>query len=133
MRFMAKDGYSTMEMTATLFVLTVGLFGALQLFSFGLDRMRALDESSVAMQAVQNEIEVLRAAPFASLTDGEHAFVSEAPELSRLENADTRVVIAPVAGVSAALKEVTATIVWISENGRRSERTLTTLLTEKAP
>jgi len=127
-------GFTVLELTAAIFVMTVGLAGVAQLCRFGLDRMRIMEEQAIAVQAMQNEMESLRSMPFSALTDGAHSFVSTAATLERLGPlVEARVTIAPVPGVSAPLKEVTASVVWRTGNARRAERSITTLIAEKAP
>ena len=132
-RLTSSGGFSLLELTTALFILVVGLFGVFQLFHFGLDRMRTLDEAAIAVQAVQNELEVLRTTPFSSLQDGERAFAVADPALERLVRAETRVAISPAPDGIAGLKKIDVSIRWITENGRQAERSVTTLLGEKLP
>ncbi|HRI87117.1 MAG TPA: hypothetical protein PLJ47_03070 [Candidatus Hydrogenedentes bacterium] len=121
------------ELSAAIFVLTLGLLGVAKLCQFGLDRLRWLEEQSIAVQAVQNEIETLRALPFERLAAGEHDFVSVSPSLLRLSDRyEARVLISEYPH-AAQVKEVTASIIWLTENARRTERTVTTLIAEKRP
>ena len=132
MNIREERGVTIMELTAALFVVVVGLFGALQLFRFGIDRMQTMHEATVALQAVQNEVELLRSMQYTSLQDGTHAFASN-PELGNLLiNVQPRVEISPVEGV-ASYKQVHVSLAWTTENGRRAERAVTTYIAEFAP
>ena len=73
-----QSGVTLLELTAALFVLTVGMFGVIQMYHFGLDKMHALNESAVAMEAIQNEVETMRSLPYSELRNNNRAlFVSE--------------------------------------------------------
>jgi Tfp pilus assembly protein PilV len=125
---------SLIELTAALFVLTVGMFGVIQMYHFGLDKMHALNETTIAIHAIQNEIETLRSQPFSELHNTDKAqFVSETPALSRLVNAEPNVTITDYGEASKRLKHVTVSIRWIGENGRTIQKTATTLITDKKP
>ena len=127
-----QSGVTLLELTAALFVLTVGMFGVIRMYHFGLNKMHALNESAVAMRAIQNEVETLRSMPFSELrdTDRDH-FVSDTPALSRLVNASPSVTVNDFPRGPKRLKEVTVSIRWTGENGRTIEKKLTTLIGDK--
>ena len=127
-----QSGVTLLELIAALFVLTVGMFGVIQMYHYGLGKMHALNESAVAMEAVQNEIETLRSLPYSQLrnTDSGH-FVSETPALARLVNATPRVRINDSSQGAKRLKEVTVSIKWTGENGRTIEKKVTTLIRDR--
>ena len=129
----ANAGFTVLELTTALFILVVGIFGAVQLFHFGLAKLHTLDEAAIAGQVLQNELETLRAAPFGALEYGERAFAATAPELDQLHLADTKTTIAPGPDGIAGLKRIDLSVRWITENGRRAERSVTTLIGESAP
>jgi len=129
-----QSGMSLIELTAALFVLTVGMFGVIQMYHFGLNKMHALNETTVAMHAIQNEIETLRSLPFPELHNTDKgSFVSETPELSRLVNAKPNVTITDYAEASKRLKHITVSITWTGENGRTIQKSVTTLIADKTP
>ncbi|MCC6154634.1 MAG: hypothetical protein IT367_12785 [Candidatus Hydrogenedentes bacterium] len=130
-RASAREGFSLIEITAALFILIVGLFGVFQLFHFGLGKLRVIDESAIAQQAVQNELETLRAMPFAQLQDGEHAFVTQDPALDSLVKANGTITIA--SAEISGLKRVDIALRWVTQNGRVAERSVTTLIGDKGP
>lgn len=129
-RSLACEGFSLVEISTALFILVVGLFGVFQLFHFGLGKLRALDESAIAMQAVQNELETVRATPFAQLQDGEHEFVTQDPALERLVKPTGTVTIVTVAD-PAGLKQVDISLRWVTQNGRVADRAVTTYVGDK--
>jgi Tfp pilus assembly protein PilV len=127
-----QRGTSLIELTAALFVLTVGMFGVIQMYHFGLNKMHALNETTVAVQALQNEIETLRSVPFSELRNTDKGrFVSETPALSRLVNAKPAVTITDYGDSSKRLKRITVSITWTGENGRTIQKTVTTLIADK--
>lgn len=126
-------GFTILELTTAMFILIVGLFGTITLFHFGISKLHALDEAAIAAQAVQNELEIVRSTPFAALELGERTVAVADPALARLHLADTKVTISPGPGDAPGLKQVTVSVRWIAENGRRSERTVTTLVAEALP
>ncbi|GMU94115.1 MAG: hypothetical protein AMXMBFR4_31730 [Candidatus Hydrogenedentota bacterium] len=126
-------GTTHLELIAAVFVVSVGIFGAFQLFRFCLDRTAAINEINVAVRAVQNELETLRAAPFDQLVPGERGFISSTPELDRLAHVAARVVISAEPEHPDSLRRVSATVTWIGENARRIEKSMTTLIGERRP
>ncbi len=132
MRSLACEGFSLIEISTALFILIVGLFGVFQLFHFGIGKLHVIDESAIAMQAVQNELETVRAMPFAQLQDGEHEFVTHDPALERLVKYTGKVIIGPAAE-HTGLKQVDISLRWVTQNGRVADRTVTTLIGDKGP
>ncbi len=127
-----ESGVTLIELTAALFVLTVGMFGVIQMYHYGLGKMHALNESAVAMEAIQNEIETLRSLPFSQLRNTDSGpFVSETPTLASLVNATPSVTIKDFAAGPKRLKEVTVSIRWTGENGRTIEKKVTTLIGDR--
>ena len=127
-----ESGVTLIELTAALFVLIVGMFGVIQMYHYGLGKMHALNESAVAMEAVQNEIETLRSLPFSQLRNTDSGrFVSETPALSSLVNATPSVTIKDCGGEPKGLKEVTVSVRWTGENGRTIEKKVTTLIGDR--
>ncbi|HIJ65943.1 MAG TPA: hypothetical protein HPP77_08315, partial [Candidatus Hydrogenedentes bacterium] len=141
-------GIALVELITAFFVLTLGLFGAIRMYHFCLDKTRAVHEAKTVMRALNNEIEHLRALPFADLENGQAtSFRSETPGVEALVNASTTVAIedyaspgaqpAPVAGVSdkrspmPGLKRATVRIRWTGENGRTITKELVTLIADK--
>lgn len=124
-------GFTLLELLAALFILTVGLFGVIQMHHVGLGKLRVLNESIVASHAVQNEIEHLRALPFAALQNVQNGpFHSKSPEPARLVNAKPAVTIEDFRG-TPRLKKVTASLAWTGEYGRTIRKSVTTLIADK--
>ncbi len=127
-----QKGFSLIELSAALFILTVGLFGVIQMYHFGLDKLNAVREFTLATQAIQNEIETLRTMPFSSLENGERqGFIAAVPELETLVQVSPTVSIRDFIEGRGEVKEVTVRIKWIGEHGRVIEKSLTTLIADK--
>lgn len=124
-----EQGFTLLELTAALFIVSIGLFGVVQTFYFGMDKMRTVQEYAIAMRAIENELETLRAQPFVSLRETSEApFLSVTPELNQLFKPWASVRIRERSGEGGMLWEVTVRIVWLADRGRRVEKRVTTLI-----
>ena len=124
-----RAGIALVELVTALFVLTAGLFGAMQMYHFCLSKTRALNESALALHTLANELETVRALPFAELKNGEALpFRSRTPALEELVNAEGTVRIEDYA---PGLKQVTVRIRWTGEHGRTVAKQLVTLIADK--
>ena len=130
-RRIGKLGVSYLELTAALFVFTLGVLGSFQMFHVSLTKMHAVKEDDIALRAIQNEIETLRSTSFDDVLDGDHAFRSTTPELAQLVNAQPRVLVETPSPAPAGLKKVEASVAWTGENGRTITKTVTTLIADK--
>ena len=118
-----------LELIAALFILSVGLFGVIEMYHFGITKMHVINESAVAMRAVQNEVETLRSIPFAELVNVENGPVrSVTPAAAKLVNATPTVTIRDYEGSSQSIKEVVVSMKWTGEHGRTIEKRVTTLI-----
>ena len=126
-----SSGFSLLEFTAALFVLSAGMLGAIQLYHVVVDKAKAVGETAIVLSAIQNELETLRALPFGELRDTEDGrFVSRTPALESLVNVAPNVVISGCAGIPG-LKEVTVSIRWTGDSGRTIEKSVTTLIADR--
>ncbi len=117
-----------LDVTTALFVLVVGVSGTVASFHLGIANIRTVQERHIAMRAIENEVETLRALPFDELVVGEAMeFRSTTPECDRLVNAERLVRIAPSASIGETLKEISVSIRWTGENGRTIAQSVTTL------
>ena len=127
-----SSGVSLLELIAALFVFSVGLLGSLKMYDVALDKTRAMREAGIAVCALQNEVESLRAIPFEELTERSGApFVSRTPDMDSLVQVSPAVDIHPYGDPAFALKEVHASVRWRGDNGRVIEKTVTTLIGKK--
>ena len=123
-----REGFTLLELTCALFVITVAGFGALQLYSTAMDRIVDMRDYDVAAEILRNEIETLRALPFNEIHD-HMAARSGTPALESLHKPELTVAVRP--GAYPALKEVTVTLRWQVRQGRQVTRALTTLLADR--
>jgi len=128
-----NGGFALIEATTALGIAVMALFGAFQMFQYGLDTIRTTSESSTADRIVLNELETLRALPFDALETADKApFHSTSPERDRLPGALAYVHIQPDPALPSQLKQVTVVLRWRTERGRPMERRLTTLIARRA-
>lgn len=126
-----KLGVSYLEMTAALFVFSVGLMAAFQTFHFILSKTRAIKEDAIAMRTIENELETLRALPFEELPEAQTEFRSDRTELDQLKDARGVVQITPYPANPSLLKQVEVTIHWTGDNGRRRKVSTATLIGDR--
>jgi len=58
-----NSGFSLIELTCAMFIISLGLFAVVHVYLQGIEKMRAIDEYETALCALNNEIETLRALP----------------------------------------------------------------------
>jgi len=125
-------GVSLLEILAALFVFSIGLLGSLKMYDVMLDKVRAMRENDIAVCALQNEMETLRAMPFEALAERTGApFVSHTPDIEQLVQVLPTVDVRPYGQPALALKEVHISVRWRGDNGRVIEKTLSTLIGKK--
>lgn len=125
-------GFSLIESTAMVFVLTFGAMGAIQMHMTAIEKTRALQEYGAADEVLQNEIEALRALPFDELRAGSaQPLHSATPALDRLPRAQATVDILDQSGDTPGLKQVSVKVRWTGEHGRPIERSVETLIARK--
>lgn len=125
-------GFYLNELMCAVFLITVGLLGALQAHTLAFEKAKWVSEYDIATRVLSNEIERLRALPFEELESGRDLpFQSKTPELERLVRAETKVTIVDKRGDAPGLKQVRATVAWRGEHGRRIQKHLVTLIARK--
>jgi len=130
----AAAGFSLLELTCALFVVTVGGFGAIQLYMTAVQKTQATQNYALATRALVNEIEARRALPFDAIAPGEdQPFVSAGPALEALDGAVATVRVTDVSEGAAELKELYVRVEWTMEYRRRVSREMTTLVARVAP
>lgn len=120
-------GFSLLELTCAIFVVTVAGFGSIQLYSVGMSKIVMMREYDVATAELRNEVERLRSLPFEAVSDA--MAVSEA-SVARATLAEPRMSI-KASERAPGLKEVVVTLNWQSRGGRSITRELTTLIADK--
>lgn len=122
-----ESGFTLLELTCALFVITVAGFGAIQLYSVGIGQIMVMREYDAASAVLRSEMETLRAQPFEAISDG-MAFTAPVPE-EVLHAPEASVAVAP--GPVAGLKDVTVRLRWQSRYGRWITRSLTTRIADR--
>jgi hypothetical protein len=122
-----NGGFSLLELTCALFVVTVAGFGSIQLYSIGMSKIVMMREYDVATVTLRNEVERLRALPFASIADG----MAVSPPSAALETLHEPVLAVKASERAPGLREVAVTLTWESRGGRSITRELTTLIADK--
>jgi len=122
-----NGGFSLLELTCALFVVTVAGFGSIQLYSIGMSKIVMMREYDVAAVTLRNEVERLRAMPFGSIADG----MEVSPPSAALETLHEPTLTLAISDRAAGLKEVVVGLTWESRGGRSITRELTTLIADK--
>jgi type II secretory pathway pseudopilin PulG len=127
-----RQGAALIELVAALFVISVGAMGVVQSYVVGMDKARIINEYDIATRILTNELEHLRAQPFATLEEtAQRPFQTQTPELSRLVNAEgTNTIALPYPNLPD-LKQVTVRLRWTGEHGRTITKQFTTFLARK--
>jgi hypothetical protein len=112
------------EMIVAISVLTVGVFGALQLYHVGLRRSHEMQQHQAARLVLDNALEELRAMAGGNLESGPLAIPPAVAD--QLEEASGEVVVR-THGV-AGLREVTVRLAYVSYLGRAVELRETALV-----
>ena len=127
-----NGGAMLLELVCALFIVTMGLFGIMQMYLVAMDKTRGINEYAIASTALNNEIETLRAMPFDDLVVGERLpFLSETPSVEMLADAKGSVVIRDRRGETAGLKEARVALRWRGEHGRVIEKSFVTMIASK--
>jgi len=126
----ANAGLTILEVMVAIAVAGAGIFGALSMHVHVMHAMRAMHEDNLARQVLVDELETLKALPFATLAEaeGQQPFRADTTALDSLHLPTARVILqaTPVPG----LLEVRAEIMWIGGQGRRIIRGITTLIAD---
>lgn len=127
-----RSGAAMVEIVTALFIVTFGIFSVLTMYHVGIAKTRAIREHDLVMNALQNELDGLRAMPCECLPrDWNGDFRATKPNLPDFVNLRPHLRIQPSGEGRADLLEVTVGIRWSGEHGRLIEKSLTTLIAEK--
>ena len=125
-------GMSLVELITALFILSVGVFGIVDLYLIGLDKTRALQEYALAETALDNEIETLRAKAFVTLEPGDaQPFQAPSAASEMLPGALGNVWISLPEPDNPHLKALRLRFEWRGEHGRRIAREAHLLIADK--
>lgn len=126
-RFAQRDGMALLELVTALVIVSIGLFGVMQMYRLGVDTIRESQRRTVALRALDNEMETIRALAKEQLNEGRDLpWRSPLPALDVLPDVRGTVDILPVAH-RPHLREVTAHIAW-SEGRRQVARDVVTFV-----
>ena len=122
-----NPGFSLLELTTAIFLLTTCAFGMVQMFHVGVQSARTENERQIALRAIENELETLRATPTQQLALGDKLpFRSVTRELETLRLATPQVVISRDSELP--LFHVRASVRWITQNGHATSAALEMLI-----
>lgn len=119
-------GFSLLELTCAIFVVTVAGFGSIQLYSVGMDKIIMMREYDVATSELRNEVERLRSLPFDAVSDG----MAVSPPSAALATLSEPLLTVAATERSPGLKAVDVSLTWNSRGGRTIMRKLTTLIAD---
>jgi prepilin-type N-terminal cleavage/methylation domain-containing protein len=126
-RHRSNSGFTLIELTCALFIVTTAGFGAIQLYSIGIDKILEMREFDVATELLRNEMEQIRTLSFDAVANRDSLY-NPSPASESLHKAEGAVRITDAA---AGLKEVTVTLRWQARHGRWITRSLTTRIANK--
>jgi hypothetical protein len=122
-----RRGFMAYDMVAAIGVLSVVGFGAFQVYHAGIARVSTSSERSIAVRALANEWERLRAEPLEELGDfNGQSFPNASTELDGLREPSTSIEVS-IADDSPAPYEVTLRIDWVARSGRLCTESMTVL------
>ena len=121
-----KKGLTLIEITLTIFIVALMSIGIFSIFSRGITTSTETREVSIVIQALQEEMELIRNMSFDSIAAlGTSSFTT--PGFTYLTNPAGTVTVDPY-GDSNILR-VTVTVSWVSAGNRNSSKNLVTLIT----
>ncbi|HOD51883.1 MAG TPA: hypothetical protein PLM14_06420 [Candidatus Hydrogenedentes bacterium] len=127
-----RQGAVLVEIVTALFIVTFGIFSVLTMYHVGMANTRAIRDHDLVMNALQNELEGLRAMPFGNLPqDWNGDFRTTNPNLPDFVNLRPHLRLKTAVEGRADVLEATVSIRWSGEHGRSIEKSLTTLIAEK--
>jgi len=125
-----QRGATLLEVIASLTLLSFGVFASMQVFHQSAQHALFLAQEQRALRILENEIERLRALPFAELHVAEaRGLLAAAEELAPLMEAQGSVAISDSEEVPG-LRAVRVEVSWRGPQARRISRSLSTLIAE---
>lgn len=119
-------GFSLLELTCAIFVVTVAGFGSIQLYSVGMDKIIMMREYDVATSELRNEVERLRSLSFDAVADG----MAVSPPSAAMATLSEPLLTVAATERSPGLKAVEVSLAWKSRGGRTITRKLMTLIAD---
>ena len=122
-----REGIALLELVTALVIISIGLLGVVQMYQIGIGKIRESQRRTIALHAIDNEIETLRALPSTEFSAGrELPWRSDVAPLDVLQDAHTSLDVEPFEGHSPLLK-VVARLRW-REGRHMIQREVTTLM-----
>lgn len=122
-----REGIVLLELVTALVIVSVGLLGIVQMYQIGVAKVRESQRRTIALHALDNEIETLRALPRSELPQGRNLpWRSDPAPIVGLHDAEATVDIQPYAP-NPDLMSVVVRIRW-REGGRAVRREVATLM-----
>jgi type II secretory pathway component PulJ len=120
-------GVALLEVVTALMVISIGLLGVVQMYQVGVGQIRQSQRRMVALRAIDNEIETLRAMPAGQRPAGDDLpWQSDVSALDVLVDPQPLLDVVPYTP-SPGLTQVTVTLQW-REGPRVVTREVVTLL-----
>ncbi|MBI2435341.1 MAG: hypothetical protein HYV26_20990 [Candidatus Hydrogenedentes bacterium] len=121
-------GLALLELVTALFIVTLGMFGVIDLYLRVMDNGRAVQQYALASRILQSEMELVRAGGAPALEPGSTDFRGEYSALERLSEAQGSIEVAVPDPDLPALRQVTVRLQWAGQHGRIIEKKLMALL-----
>lgn len=121
-------GFAVLELVTALFVISVGLFGIMDMYLRVMDGTRVTQQYAAATTVLRNSLETVRARGDAALVPGSYPLPVEDLMMDRFSEAQGTLVVTPSATGIASLREVEARLQWRAHSGRLIEKRLVTLM-----
>jgi type II secretory pathway pseudopilin PulG len=126
MKACSAKGFTIVEILVAIFILGTSLVSITLAFTIGLDNIALIKERSVAIQAAQEGIELVRNTSFDSILNLETDFY--ATGMDSLNSAAGSVTVDNPKG-TADMRRVTITVDWTSARGDAVSESLATYVT----
>ena len=119
-----SEGFSIIEVLITMFFLGAVLLSITSVLIYGANLLRRMEQITIASQAIQKEVELIRSMPYASILTVGDTFTND--ELSRLEAGQGQIFLEDSTGID--IKKVTVRVIW-TFRGRQLQRDVVTYIT----
>ena len=121
-----EDGFTLIEVLVTIMILAVVLIALFSCFIYGFTVISRVRQASIAMQCIQEELELIRNMPFDDILSLDSSFINES--LPLLEDSSGILSLEDSGGND--IKKLTVSVIW-SYNGRQIRRDIVTFVTRK--
>lgn len=131
---LSRQGYTVLEVTCAITVLTVCAFGLMQTYIWGMRAAKEAREEMLVSRLMANELEAWRAAsPQSLVPGGAQPMRGLAKEAETLENLHGAVRVSPHTQGAPGLLEVRVRVRWMGTGHRNMQREATTLVAGAMP